>query len=896
VGTIPDIFNASSISGLDVSRNSLHGEIPSSIGRLANLTAIYAAFNELEISISTLNNVLNRPHLLFLDLSSNKLEISLSGVHFPVDSRLQALYLRDNRICGDFSNIIVVFPDLTSLYLGGNSVSGTIPSFLALAVPSLRYLDLGNNNLEGDIPPLPSTIQFLDVSSNKISMLSVDDSTRTYNMVTKGTCSLSTIILKDNRLSQSIDLNKFWSILCETPSLSTLDISFNSIPEVNCSVINSVFPLTALFASNNQLSRASDIFPFLAQIAFLQVVDFGNNKLEGELPLSFSSSNLQFLQVEDNSQLRNASISCEGISPGEAVASNYGLPTAIGVYSDSFRQTENYFCPDLNSPVGAELEIEPSYYGYCSCYCQSGYGGAPPHCQTCPTGHFSEADPARATQCQPCQQGSFSPKAGQNDCLFCEAGTYASSTGASACSACPVGTYSSVSGASVCNPCPAQSFAPSERSTSCQPCRYPESMVRVGKSQCQSLLPVWIILAFLSIAALLICLVVTPIVAIVVKLLLLPRISRWMEKRRNESLAKFYRELTTGERLSDLQISFDNLLLEKDPIGFGAMGVVYKAKYNGTTVAVKSLSTWVSAMSDALDDSGIDAMAQSFMQECELMSKLRHPNLLLLVGACTEVPNLALVLEYMDGGSMYEWLHHAGALACPMEQKVDLALQVLRGCIYLHDDRSIVHGDIKSLNVLLNSSGTIAKICDYGSAVLSQRTVFRALKERSGPSEIAELQGVDTAHSGVTLEYAAPELLLSENASVSYASDVYAFGVLLWEIVTQRAPYVDIPAHSLDDYLRQKGGCRLEILGYIPVALARAMQLCWAEDSTDRPTMSQVFSMLDAFQAELSGGIVTKAPSEASRSSSWKESSWKLDDNSLSEPLLRFSLGGDSTM
>ena len=92
-------------------------------------------------------------------------------------------------------------------------------------------------------------------------------------MVTRGSCSLSTIILKENRLSQSIDLNKFWSLKCETPSLSTLDVSFNSIPEVICSVNNSVFPLTALFASNNQLSRASDIFPFLAQIAFLQVVD-----------------------------------------------------------------------------------------------------------------------------------------------------------------------------------------------------------------------------------------------------------------------------------------------------------------------------------------------------------------------------------------------------------------------------------------------------------------------------------------------------------------------------------------------------------------------------------------------------------------------------------------------
>lgn len=194
-------------------------------------------------------------------------------------------------------------------------------------------------------------------------------------------------------------------------------------------------------------------------------------------------------------------------------------------------------------------------------------------------------------------------------------------------------------------------------------------------------------------------------------------------------------------------------------IGQGGFGCVYKGRFDDDAFsAVKRL------------DEGCKQAEHEFQNEVDLMSRIRHPNLVSLLGFCTHGKTRLLVYELMQNGSLEDHLHgpsRGSALTWYLRMKI--ALDSARGLEHLHEQchPSVIHRDFKSSNILLDASFN-AKLSDFGLAITAARC--------SGNS--VELLG--------TLGYVAPEYLLE--GKLTEKSDVYAFGIVLLELITGRKP------------------------------------------------------------------------------------------------------------
>ncbi|KAG2649003.1 probable receptor-like protein kinase At1g80640 [Panicum virgatum] len=198
---------------------------------------------------------------------------------------------------------------------------------------------------------------------------------------------------------------------------------------------------------------------------------------------------------------------------------------------------------------------------------------------------------------------------------------------------------------------------------------------------------------------------------------------------------------------------------ESSVLGVGGFGCVYKANFDGGfAAAVKRLGS---------ETQNCD---KEFENELDLLGRIRHPNIVSLVGFCIHEENRFIIYELMENGSLDSQLHgpsHGSALTWHVRMKI--ALDTARGLEYLHEhcNPPIIHRDLKSSNILLDSDFN-AKISDFGLAVTSGNQSKGNIK----------LSG--------TMGYVAPEYLL--DGKLTEKSDVYAFGVVLLELLLGRKP------------------------------------------------------------------------------------------------------------
>ena len=247
-------------------------------------------------------------------------------------------------------------------------------------------------------------------------------------------------------------------------------------------------------------------------------------------------------------------------------------------------------------------------------------------------------------------------------------------------------------------------------------------------------------------------------------------------------------------------------------IGIGSYGEVYKGTWRGTEVAVKRF----------LEQNLSPQLVQEFKDEVDIMARLRHPNVVLFMGAVTRPNQLAIVTQFIPRGSLYRLLHRAKA-DLDARRRLQMALDIARGMNYLHSSRpAIVHRDLKSPNLLVDRDWTV-KVCDFGLSRVKSTTF---LTSRS--------------HGG-TPEWMAPEILRNEPSDEK--CDVYSFGVVLYELVTGLEPW-----HSLNP-MQVVGavgfaGQRLQLPADLDPAVARVILSCWKTNSHDRPSFGQVLEML----------------------------------------------------
>ncbi|CAB1330502.1 unnamed protein product, partial [Coregonus sp. 'balchen'] len=220
------------------------------------------------------------------------------------------------------------------------------------------------------------------------------------------------------------------------------------------------------------------------------------------------------------------------------------------------------------------------------------------------------------------------------------------------------------------------------------------------------------------------------------------------------------------------RIDFSELTLE-EIIGVGGFGKVYRAMWRGAEVAVKA------ARRDPDEEEG--QILESVRQEAKLFAMLHHPNIMALLGVCLQEPTLCLVMEFARGGPLNRALSGKRIPPCTL---VDWAVQIARAMHYLHCEAivPIIHRDLKSSNILIlekvemeDLTNKTLKITDFGLAREWHRTTKMS--------------------AAGTYAWMAPEVIRS--STFSKGSDVWSYGVLLWELLTGEVPFRGIDCLAL---------------------------------------------------------------------------------------------------
>lgn len=261
------------------------------------------------------------------------------------------------------------------------------------------------------------------------------------------------------------------------------------------------------------------------------------------------------------------------------------------------------------------------------------------------------------------------------------------------------------------------------------------------------------------------------------------------------------------------EISWDELEI-KERVGSGSFGTVFRAEWHGSDVAVKVLG----------DQDFFEDQMKEFLREVAIMNRVRHPNLVLFMGAVTERPHLSIVTEYLPRGSLYHLLSRANAgEILDRRRRLRMALDVAKGVNYLHClNPSIVHWDLKSPNLLVDKNWSV-KVCDFGLSRLKEHT-FISSKSVAG-----------------TPEWMAPEFLRGEPTNEK--SDVFSFGVILWELLTMQQPWKGLsPVQVVGAVAFQNR--RLSIPQDMSPAFATLVESCWADDPRQRPSFSSIVETL----------------------------------------------------
>ncbi|KAE7999502.1 hypothetical protein FH972_003922 [Carpinus fangiana] len=271
---------------------------------------------------------------------------------------------------------------------------------------------------------------------------------------------------------------------------------------------------------------------------------------------------------------------------------------------------------------------------------------------------------------------------------------------------------------------------------------------------------------------------------------------------------------------------------ESRKIGQGGYGSIYKGLLRQKEVAIKILQS-----------PGAHGTSQ-FQMEVSVLSQLRHPNLVKLTGSCPEV--FALIYEYLPNGSLEDRLNMKdNSPPLSWQTRIRIATELCSVLVYLHSAKphSIVHGDLKPSNILLDTN-FVSKLSDFG--------ICRMLS-----SDTSSSNNVNTTLSHITVPkgsfaFIDPEFL--ESGELTLKSDVYSFGIILLQLLTGRQPFKisnDVK-YALDD-----GNLKAlldPLAGDWPILaaqkLARLGLRCCERNRRSRPEFgSEVWKVLEPMRA-----------------------------------------------
>ncbi|XP_005005898.2 tyrosine-protein kinase ABL2 isoform X2 [Cavia porcellus] len=244
----------------------------------------------------------------------------------------------------------------------------------------------------------------------------------------------------------------------------------------------------------------------------------------------------------------------------------------------------------------------------------------------------------------------------------------------------------------------------------------------------------------------------------------------------------------------------------KHKLGGGQYGEVYVGvwKKYSLTVAVKTLKE------DTME-------VEEFLKEAAVMKEIKHPNLVQLLGVCTLEPPFYIVTEYMPYGNLLDYLRECNREEVTAVVLLYMATQISSAMEYL-EKKNFIHRDLAARNCLVGENHVV-KVADFGLSRLMTGDTY-------------------TAHAGAKfpIKWTAPESLAYNTFSIK--SDVWAFGVLLWEIATYgMSPYPGIDLSQVYDLLEK--GYRMEQPEGCPPKVYELMRACWKWSPAERPSFAE---------------------------------------------------------
>lgn len=265
----------------------------------------------------------------------------------------------------------------------------------------------------------------------------------------------------------------------------------------------------------------------------------------------------------------------------------------------------------------------------------------------------------------------------------------------------------------------------------------------------------------------------------------------------------------------DYEIMWEDLTIGES-IGQGSCGSVYHALWFGSDVAVKIFSK-----QEYSDD-----LILSFRQEVSLMKRLRHPNVLLFMGAVTSPQRLCIITEFLPRGSLFLLLQK-NTSRLDWRRRVHMAMDIARGMNYLHHfNPPIIHRDLKSSNLLVDKNWTV-KVGDFGLSRLKHDSYLSTKTGKGTP------------------QWMAPEALRNEPSDEK--SDVYSYGVILWEIATEKIPWENLNSIQVIGavgFMEQ----RLDIPKDVDLEWASIIESCWHREPQCRPSFQELLERLKDVQ------------------------------------------------
>nr|CCA15639.1 protein kinase putative [Albugo laibachii Nc14]CCA16299.1 protein kinase putative [Albugo laibachii Nc14] len=284
-----------------------------------------------------------------------------------------------------------------------------------------------------------------------------------------------------------------------------------------------------------------------------------------------------------------------------------------------------------------------------------------------------------------------------------------------------------------------------------------------------------------------------------------------------------------------LDIPYDSIRIlegKENELGLGKAATVYRGVWmnsNGAAEVAIKLFRYVRLTDKILGD---------YTQEVALLRKLKHPNIVLFIGACTH-PKLMILTEYCSRKSLYEVIHNSNFESIPWKYKVRMMLDAARGIQYLHS-RRIIHRDIKSHNFLVDDDWRV-KVADFGI------------------SKVLENDGNAFTQCGTT-GWIAPEVLLDEELGYTFKADNWSFAIVMWEMVAgldNSNPFIGMAPIKFYNQTVNSG-----IRPFIPEAVdSDYTQLvcdCWRSIPADRPSITLIVTELEKMVIKM--GVSTDLP------------------------------------